>query len=316
MKPISLTGDEFQELSGDGGITDQESLLKTDVILNDQADIQNPTKSRYVFRSKRQVEYIQPMQKGFGTLESIPYESLPMLRRNGLREMTLNPHENPSEVINRYNAKSIQDAIYNEVPAIQQYTQNDYNFPSRSHNFHESYTNIHPQIHRKYTPINRNGTESEEFMKFLNRTLTYSPLKIFKEFIVSLNNKLSACCEKCRVDIFQVFENSSEFSVPQVTTEPPINKDKFDVLELLQQLYEARKTSTTSTTPVPKTTSTTTMSPSMISKEHLKPVLVDFLQHIYAFSKAANSVESLGEDYEIEETTISPPIKILSIKKK
>lgn len=293
------------------------------MIIDDQTNFKNPEKSRYVSRSKRQVEYIQPMQKGFGTLESIPYENLPMLRRNGLREMTLNPHDNPSEIINRYNAKSIQDAIFNDVPAIQPYTHNDYNFPLRSHSSHESYTNIHPQIHPQHTPINKNGTESEEFMKFLNRTLAYSPLKIFKQFIVSLNSKLSACCEKCRVDIFQVFENSSEFSVTEVTTESPTKDDKIDFIEFLHQLYEARKSSTTSTTPLPTTTSTTTNSPSLISRDNLKPVLIDFLQHIYTFSKTANKANFHSEESEEEEcfdgiceTTISTPIKKTLKKKK
>lgn len=294
--------------------------MKTDVILDDQADIEKHEKTRYVSRSKRQLEYIQPMQKGFGTLESIPYESLPMLRRNGLREMTINPHDNPSEIINRYNAKSIQEALFNDVPPVQQYSQSDYNFPSHSHNIHP-HTNIHPHIPQRHIPINQNATESEEFMKFLNGTLSYSPLKVFKEFIVSLNSKLSACCEKCRVDIFKVFENSTDFSVANVTTESPPDKVKCDVMDFLQQLFEAGKISTT---PLPTTTSTTTETPPVVSRDTIKPALVDLLHHLYAFSKTANIADSFVDDSEEEEcieelceTTITPPVKKhLKMKKK
>lgn len=291
-------------------------------MIDDQADSKTPAKSRYVSRAKRQIEYIQPMQKGFGTLESIPYESLPMLRRNGLREMTLNSHDNPAEIINRYNAKSIQEAMFNDIPPVQQYSQSDYNFPSQSHSFHQSYTKIPTHIPQTFIPTNHNTTDSEEFMRFLNRTLAYSPLKIFKEFIISLNRKLSACCEKCRVDIFQVFENSTDFSVANATTESPTEKVKCDVMDFLQQLYEAGRTSTTSTTPIPTTTttSTTTETP-MISRDNLKPVLVDLLHHLYAFSKSANNVDYEEEEEEEEcidglcETTITPPVKKSSKKK-
>lgn len=285
-------------------------MLNTDVNLDDQADINNHEKTRYVSRSKRQIEYIQPMQKGFGTLESIPYENLAMLRRNGLREMTLNPQDNPSEIINNYNANSIQEALFNDVQPVQQYSH-----PSRPH---QSYTNVHPHIPQRPIPIKQPATESEEFMNFLNRTLTYSPLKVFKQFIVSLNNKLSACCEKCRLDIFQVFENSSDFStVDEATTESPTEKVKLDVMDFLQQLYEAGKTSTTtSTTPLPTTTTTTEATP-VISRDSIKPALVDLLHHLYAFSRSASASSEEKENFEEEEeclgetceTTITPPVK-------
>lgn len=232
--------------------------------------------------------------------------------------MTLNSHDNPAEIINRYNTKSIQEAIYNDIPPVQQYSQ----IPSHSHSVHQSYTNIPTHIPQRLITANHNTTDSEEFMRFLNRTLAYSPLKIFKEFIISLNRKLSACCEKCRVDIFQVFENSSEYSVANATTEPPTEKVKCDVMDFLQQLYEAGRTSTTSTTtPVPTTTSTTTETP-MISRDNLKPVLVDLLHHLYAFSKSTNNVDSEEDEEDGEEecidglceTTITTPVKKSSKK--
>lgn len=256
-------------------------------------------------------------------MESIPYENLPMLRRNGLREMTLNPHDNPSDIINTYNANSVQEALFSD---IQQPNQNDYisyNYPSRSQsqNLHQSYKNIHPQSHipKRHVPSptyhNIPISDSEEFMKFLNRTLTYSPIKIFKDFIVSLNRKLSACCEKCRVDIFKVFENSSDYSVAETTTESPTEKVKCDVMDFLRQLYEVGKKSdiqstTSTTTPLPTTTST--VDPISFSRENIKPAMVELLHRIYALSRNIQNDESSQEydemqcDRNIDETSPNP----------